>query len=73
MSSSRQDLRASLSRLDASVSILHTKHPQDKDFFASTDGIFSDVIAQSSREDEDWVRGMVDWICTRHRMPYPAA
>jgi len=73
MSTSRQDLRGLLSRLDASVSLLHAKYPRDKEFFASTDGIFSDVLAQSSHEDEDWVCGMIDWICTQHRMPYPAA
>jgi len=73
MSTSRQDLRGLLSRLDASVSLLHAKFPRDKEFFESTDGIFSDVLAQSSHEDEDWVCGMVDWICTHHRMPYPAA
>jgi hypothetical protein len=73
MSQSRQDLRGLLSRVDASVFLLHTQHPLDKDFFESTDGIFSDVIAQSSREDEDWVCGMIDWICTRHCMPYPAS
>lgn len=73
MSKSRQDLRSLLSRVDASVSLLHSKHPLDGEFFESTDGIFSDVLAQSSREDEDWVCGMIDWICTRHGMPYPAA
>ena len=70
---SRQDLRGLLSKLDASVSLLHAQYPLDADFFQSTDGIFSDVLAQSSREDEDWVRGMIDWVCTRHRMPYPTA
>ncbi|WP_201315199.1 MULTISPECIES: hypothetical protein [Dyella] len=73
MSKSRQDLRGLLSRVDVTVSVLRTKYPKDKEFFESTDGVFSDVLAQSSREDEDWVRGMIDWICTRHRMPYPAA
>jgi len=73
MSKSRQDLRGLLSRVDARVTLLHTKHPMDKEFFESTDGIFSDALAQSSREDEDWVRGMIDWICTRHCMPYPTA
>lgn len=72
MSKSRQDLRGSLSRLDASVSLLHDKFPLEADFFASTEGIFSDVLAQSSHEDQDWVMGMIDWICTRHCMPYPA-
>ncbi|HET6553029.1 MAG TPA: hypothetical protein VFG49_05760 [Dyella sp.] len=73
MSKSRHDLRGLLSRVDASVSLLHARYPQDREFFASTEGIFSDVLAQSSREDEDWMCGMIDWICTRHCIPYPAA
>jgi hypothetical protein len=69
---SRQELRQTMSRLDASITMLHASHPADADFFQSTECIFSDVLAQSCAEDADWLLGTIDWICTRHGMPYPA-
>lgn len=73
MIKSRQELRGTMSRIDASIGMLHAAHPNDPEFFQSTEGIFSEVLVQFCPEDEDWLVGTIDWICTRHGMPYPAA
>ncbi len=73
MIKSRQELRQTMSRLDASITMLHVSHPGDLDFFESTEHIFSDVLTQSCAEDNDWLLGTIDWVCTRHGMPYPGA
>lgn len=71
MFKSRKELRGAVSGLDATIATLHTKYPIDLDFFRSTDGIFTDVLGQAGREDEDWVFDLIDSVCTRHGMPFP--
>ncbi|WP_199099578.1 hypothetical protein [Dyella sp. ASV21] len=69
---SRNELRSSIGRLEAFIARMHDQYPADSDFFQHTDGIFSDVLSHVVQEDQDWVIDLVDAVCTRHGMPYPA-
>lgn len=71
MNMSRQELRSMLSRIEAAVSALRMRYTNDVRFFQSTDGIFTGVFSSAYHEDDDWLAGLVDEVCTRQGMPYP--
>ncbi|SFS19986.1 hypothetical protein SAMN05216570_4218 [Dyella sp. OK004] len=72
MSMSRQELRGTVSRIEAAISVLRLRYANDAKFFQSTDSIFTSVFSNAHHEDDDWLAVMVDEVCTRQGMPYPA-
>lgn len=73
MLKSRQELRSMLSRIEAVILQLHSTQPSETDFFRWTDGAFHGVLTQCAHEDDDWLFNLIDQICTRQGVPYPAA
>jgi len=73
MLKSRQDLRSMLCRIEAVIELLRAQNSREQDFFRSTDEVFQDVLAQCGREDDDWLFNLIDQVCTRQSVPYPAA
>ena len=72
MLKSRQELRGMLSRVEAVIMQLRSSHPSEPDLFRRTDGAFQGVLTQCAHEDDDWLFNLIDQICTRQRVPYPA-
>jgi len=72
MLKSRQELRGMLSRIEAGIVQPHSSNPSEPDFFQWTDGAFHGVRTQCAHEDDDWLFNVIDQICTRQSVPYPA-
>lgn len=73
MNMSRQELRGTLSRIEAAISALRVRYANDVQFFQSTDSIFTSVFTHAEHEDDDWLAVLVDEVCTRRGVPYPLA
>jgi len=61
-----------LSRIEAGIVQLHSSNSSEPDFFQWTDGVFHGVRTQCAHEDDDWLFNLIDQICTRQSVPYPA-
>ena len=61
-----------LGRIEAVIVQLHASSRGEPDFFRRTDGAFHGVLAQCAREDDDWLFNLIDQVCTRQSIPYPA-
>jgi len=72
MYKSRNQLRLELILLNASIDALRLRHPVAPDFIHHADGAFSHVLSEAAPEDEDWIIGAVDGVCTRQGLPYPS-
>jgi hypothetical protein len=72
MLKSRQDLRSMLCRIEAVIELLRSQNAGEQDFFRSTDAAFQDVLTQCGHEDDDWLFNLIDQVCTRQSVPYPA-
>lgn len=72
MLKSRQELRSMLSRIEAGIVRQHSGNPSNLDFFRWTDCAFQGLRTQCAHEDDDWLFNLIDQICTRQSVPYPA-
>ncbi|MFC4764663.1 hypothetical protein [Dyella koreensis] len=73
MNMSRQEMRGTLSRIEAAISALRTRYANDMKFLQSTNGIFASVFSSAYHEDDDWLAAQIDEVCTRQGVPYPMA
>ena len=72
MLKSRQELRSMLCRIEAAIELLRSQNARDQDFFLSTDRVFQGVLTQCGHEDDDWLFNLIDQVCTRQSISYPA-
>jgi len=61
-----------LSRIEAGIMQLHSSNPSESDFFRRPDGAFQCLLTQCAHEDDDWLFNLIDQVCTRQSIPYPA-